>query len=156
MPVVEQAVVIKAPMVVVMQALNEVEKIPTWATVKGTIDQIRGRGPGMTYEWHYTIDQLAFGGRSEVVEQTETTLVTKTSGDVESIWTISLTPLGKRMTAMRVVVEYMPPNIFVEILADLVLQQLNDPEIARENISRFKKMVEEQAAILEEQVVAGG
>jgi uncharacterized membrane protein len=155
MPVVEQTAVIKAPMAVVMKALSQVEEIPGWATVTGLIDNIQGSGPGMTYEWHYSINNMAFEGKSEVIEQTETTLITRTTGDIASIWTIKLAPAGKKSTAIRVVVEYMPPNVFVEILADLVLEQLNDPEIARENMARFKAMVEKKAAILEEQMIAG-
>jgi hypothetical protein len=136
-----------------MEALNHVEDIPGWATVTGTIDQIRGNGRGMTYEWHYTIGNFSFEGKSEVIEQTETTLITRTTGNVESLWTINLTPIGKTSTAMRVVVEYVPPNIFVEVLADLVLDQLNNPDVARENMLRFKELVEKRAAIIEEQIV---
>jgi uncharacterized membrane protein len=153
MPVVEQSIVIKAPLTVVMETLNRVEDIPSWATVTGTIDHIRGDGRGMTYEWHYTIGDFSFEGKSEVIEQTETTLITRTSGDVESLWTISLTPIGETSTAMRVVVEYMPPNIFVEVLADLVLDQLNNPQVARENMVRFKEMTERRAAVIKEQIV---
>ncbi|MCI0526671.1 MAG: hypothetical protein L0Y56_04365 [Nitrospira sp.] len=153
MLIVEQAIIIKAPMVVVLEALNQVENIPTWATVTGTIDNIQGSSRGMTYEWHYTIGDFSFGGKSEVIEQTETTLITRTLGDVESLWTINLTSIGRKSTAMRVVVEYTPPNIFIEVLADMVLHQLNDPQVARENIVRFKEMVEKRAVILEEQAV---
>jgi uncharacterized membrane protein len=154
MPVVEQAIIIKAPIAVVVDALNHVEDIPTWATVSGTIQNIRGRGRGMTYEWRYNIGELSFGGESEVIEQTDTTLITKTKGNVESIWTITLTPAGKKNTALRVVVEYMSPHVFVEVLADMLLHQLSDPDVARENMVRFKEMVEKRAAMLEEQVVA--
>ena len=143
--VVEQETIIKAPMFVVMEALNDVKRIPLWATVTGTIDNVQGSGPGMTYEWHYSINKLSFSGKSEVIEQTESTLITKTTGDVESIWTIHLTPAGKDSTAIRVVVEYSPPHIFIELLADLVMQQLNDPEVAAENMARFKNMVEARA-----------
>jgi hypothetical protein len=55
---------------------------------------------------------------------------------------------------MRVVVEYTSPHTFVELLADILLQQLADPEVARENMSRFKTMVEQRADIEEEQFVA--
>lgn len=153
MPFVEQSTIIEAPMRVIMEALNDVESIPAWATVSGTIDNIQGNGPGMTYEWHYKINNLSFGGKSEVIEQTETSLITKTTGDIDSIWTINLTPVGKKITVLRVVVEYSPPNIFMEILADIVLQQLNDPEVAKENTMRFKEMVEERARVIEKQVM---
>jgi uncharacterized membrane protein len=154
MPVVEQAIVIKAPMAIVMEALNDVESIPTWTTVTGTITNVQGNGLGMTYDWHYTISNLNFGGKSEVIEQTENTLITKTIGDIDSIWTITLSAAGKKSTAMRVVVEYSPPNTFVEILTDIVLQQLSNPEVARENIMRFKEVVENHAKIMEEKAIA--
>ena len=154
MSVVEQNVIIKAPMPVVMDALNDVESIPSWATVTGTINNVQGKGPGMTYEWHYSINKLSFSGKSQVLEQTQDTLITKTTGDIDSIWTINLTPAGKQSTAMRVVVEYSPPNIFIEILADLVLEQMNDPKVAKENAERFKDMVEKRAHILEEQAAS--
>lgn len=154
MAVVEQNIIVKAPMTVVMEALNDVKSIPLWATVTGTIDNVQGSGPGMTYEWHYAINKMSFNGKSEVLEQTEKTLITKTTGDVDSLWTITLTPAGKDSTAMRVVVEYSPPNIFIEILADLVMQQMNDPQVARENATRFKEMVEERAKLLNKQAAA--
>ena len=47
------------------------------------------------------------------------------------------------------VVEYNPPHAFVEPLADFVVEQLASPAVARENLNRFKAMVEEQAAALE-------
>ena len=151
MSFVEQNIIIKAPMPVVMDALNDVENIPSWATVTGKINNVQGKGQGMTYEWHYAINKLSFNGKSEVLEQTENTLITKTTGDIDSIWTINLTPAGKQSTAMRVLVEYSPPHIFIEILADLVMEQINDPQVARENAERFKDMVEKRAKILKEQ-----
>jgi uncharacterized membrane protein len=154
MPFVEQSILINAPMTIVMEALNDVERIPSWATVTGTIDNVQGTGPGMTYEWHYSINRLNFSGKSEVIEQTEDVLITKTTGDVDSIWTINLTPVGKQSTAMQITVEYSPPNIFIEILADLVLQQLSDPEVAKENIKRFKEMTEARVKVMEEQIIA--
>jgi hypothetical protein len=36
----------------------------------------------------------------------------------------------------------------------MLLHQLSDPDVARENMVRFKEMVEKRAAMLEEQVVA--
>ncbi len=150
MPTVEQAVVINAPVETVMDALNDVESIPGWATVTGTIDNVQGQGPGMTYEWRYSINKLSFGGRSEVLEQTETTLSTKTTGDIDSLWTIELTPITKNSTSMNVVVEYMPPNIFMDVLANLVLQQMSDPAVAKENAARFKASVEARVKAAEE------
>lgn len=146
---VEQTTVIEAPMEIVMRALNDVKDIPTWATVEGKIDNVQGRGLGMTYEWHYTVEGLNFKGKSEVIEQTANTLITKTTGDVDSIWTITLTALGKRSTVVRVVVEYKLPGSFVEILADEVIQQYATPEAARENLKRFKHTVEERAKMSE-------
>ncbi len=154
MPVVEQSIVIKAPANIVIDALNDVESIPTWATVPGTITNVKGSGPGMTYEWHYKFNKLSFDGNSEVLEQTTDTLITKTSGDIDSIWTITLAPAGINNTAMRVLLEYTPPNTFIEILADIVLEQLNDPAVAKENINRFKQMVEARAKSTGEQVIA--
>lgn len=146
---VEQTTVIEAPMEMIMRALNDVESFPTWTTVEGKIDNVQGRNLGMTYEWHYTVEGLSFRGKSEVIEQTANTLITKTTGDVDSIWTITLTALGKRSTAMRVVVEYKLPSSFVEVLADEVIQQYATPEVARENLKRFKQIVEEQTKIAE-------
>lgn len=151
MPTVEQSIVINAPAEIVMIALNDVESIPGWATVTGTIDNVQGQGPGMTYEWRYSINKLSFGGQSEVLEQTETVLVTKTTGDIDSLWTIELTPISKNSTSMNVVVEYMPPNIFMDVLANMVLQQINDPTVARENAARFKASVEERVKAALEQ-----
>ncbi len=154
MPVVEQNIIIQAPVSIVMQTLQDVEQIPAWATVAGTIDNVKGRGLGMTYEWHYAINQLSFSGKSEVIEQTDALLITKTTGDVDSLWSITLTPLGKNSTAMRVVVEYSHPNIFVEVLADIVLQQLANPDVARENMARFKAAAETRARALAAQMLA--
>jgi uncharacterized membrane protein len=150
MLIVEQATVIEAPMEIVMQALNEVERIPTWTTVKGVIDNVQGNGLGMTYEWYYAVEGLEFKGKSEVIEQTANTLITKTTGDINSLWTITLTAVSKKSTAMRVVVEYTPPNSFIEVLADKVIQQYATPAVARENLERFKQAVEEWAGIAEE------
>ena len=150
MPTVEQSIVINAPAETVMVALNDVESIPGWATVTGTIDNVQGQGPGMTYEWHYSINKLSFGGQSEVLEQTETILITKTTGDIDSLWTIELTTISKNSTSMNVVVEYMPPNIFIDVLANMVLQQINDPAVARENAARFKASVEERVKAAQE------
>jgi uncharacterized membrane protein len=150
MPAIEQSTLIKAPMAMVMQALNDVENIPTWATVTGTIRHVRGSGTGMTYDWHYSFNTVNFKGQSEVIEQNATTLITRTSGDIDSLWTINLSPSGMNSTAIRVLVEYTPPNIFIEILADIVLEQLSDPQIARDNMARFKEMVEARAGKAED------
>lgn len=154
MPYVEQSILINAPVAIVMEALNEVESIPTWATVSGIIENLQGKGPGLTYEWHYSINNVRFNGQSEVLEQTDTRLITKTTGDVDSIWTINLSPAGKKSTVLSVVVEYSPPNIYIEILADIVLHQIQDPKVARENITRFKQMVEERIKLREEEVLS--
>ena len=154
MPIVEQSAVIRAPVHRVMDALNDVKKIPSWATVSGTVTNVRGNGPGMTYEWHYKFNNLTFDGYSEVLEQTNTTLITRTTGDVDSIWTITLTDIGASGTAMSVVVEYTPPNTFIELLADILLEQLGDPAVAQENMLRFKEMVETRAKLTEKQVIA--
>jgi len=139
---VEQTGVIEAPIEAVMQALNEVENIPTWATVKGVIDNVQGNGPGMTYEWHYSVQGVNFNGRSEVLENSNDTLITKTTGDAESLWTFTLTELNAKTTALHVVVEYYPPNKFVEVLADKIIEQYATPEVARSNLDNFKKYVE--------------
>lgn len=154
MPIVEQSAIIRAPANIVMEALNDVENIPNWATVTGTVTNVQGHGPGMTYEWHYKFNKLSFDGYSEVLEQTSTSLVTKTTGDVDSIWTINLTAIGASGTAMSVVVEYTPPNTFIELLADILLEQLSDPAVAQQNMLRFKEMVETRAKLAEKQVAA--
>ena len=153
MPVVEQSILIKAPMQRVMAALNDVADIPNWASVEGTIENIQGQGVGMTYNWHYSVGDFNFSGTSEVMEQTEALLITKTYGDVNSLWTINLNSIGAQATAMRVSVEYTPASGFVEVLADLFLQQLNNPEIAQENMKRFKASVESRAESIEEHVI---
>ncbi|MBN1994575.1 MAG: SRPBCC family protein [Anaerolineae bacterium] len=152
MLVVEQTTVIEAPIDVVMQALNDVKTFPTWTTVQGKIDHVQGSGPGMTYEWHYTVEGLNFNGQSEVLEQTADTLITKTTGDIDSIWTITLAPVGKKNVAMRVVVEYTPPHAFVEVLADKIIQQYTTPAVASENLRRFKQSVEERVKMVGVQV----
>ena len=153
MPVVEQAIIIEAPMTMVMAALNDVQTIPEWATVTGVIDNIQGSGPRMTYDWYYNIGNLNFSGKSRVIEQTENTLITQTTGDIASIWIVTLTPASKKSTAMQVVVEYTLPNAFVEVLADAVIQQYATPEVAHENMRRFKEMVEARAKVVEKQIV---
>jgi hypothetical protein len=154
MPIVEQSAVIRAPVHIVMEALNDVKNIPNWATVSGTVTNVQGNGPGMTYEWHYKFNNLGFSGFSTVLEQTSTTLVTRTTGDVDSIWTITLTDIGASGTAMSAVVEYTPPNTFIELLTDILLEQLGDPAVAQENMLRFKEMVESRAKLVANQAVA--
>jgi uncharacterized membrane protein len=154
MPTVEQSSLIQAPIHLVMEVLNDVKNIPNWATVSGTVTNVRGNGPGMAYEWHYKFNNLTFDGYSEVLEQTNTTLITRTTGDVDSIWTITLTDIGASGTAMNVVVEYTPPNTFIELLTDFLLEQLGDPAVAQENMLRFKALVETRAKLAEKQVVA--
>lgn len=150
--IIEQTAVIEAPLELVMQIMQDVESIPTWATVDGKIENIRGSGPGMSYDWRFTVDGLEFKGQSQVIEQTADTLITETTGDVSSIWTINLTPVGLSSTAMHVVVEYTPPRAFVEVLTDIVLQRYATPEEARENMRRFKEMVEERVRVTKERV----
>lgn len=154
MPVVDQYTVVKAPLDVVMATLNDVENFPNWATVSGSISNVQGSGPGMSYDWLYTFNRIEFKGHSVVLEQTETTLITRTSGNVDSLWTVKLTPAGPGSTALHVTVEYTPPNSFIELLADIVLEQLNNPEIARQNLANFKATAEARAKKLEDQVVA--
>jgi uncharacterized membrane protein len=154
MPVVEQSALIKAPMAVVMAALNDIERIPAWATVDGSVSKVQGRGVGMTYTWQYRFNAMNFQGQSEVIEQTPETLITRTSGDIDSLWTINLSPAGLNRTILQVLVEYTPPNIFIEILADSVLGQWSNPPIARDNMARFKDMVAARAAKSEYQPLA--
>jgi 8-oxo-dGTP pyrophosphatase MutT (NUDIX family)/uncharacterized membrane protein len=142
MQVVEQTAVIQTSIETVIDALSNVERIPSWATVSGAIDNVQGQGVGMTYNWRFQESGLKFKGKSEVIEQTDNSLITKTTGDVESIWTVNLTPVGKKSTVIRVVVEYTLPYAFVEPLADIVMQRLAKPEVADENMKRFKEMVE--------------
>ena len=139
---VEQTSMIEAPLEVVMRALNDVENIPTWATIKGVIDNVQGKGVGMTYAWHYSVQGIKFKGQSEVIEYSENTLITKTTGDAESLWTFTLTALSQRTTALQVVVEYYPPNKFVEVLTDKIIEQYATPEVASANLNAFKHYVE--------------
>lgn len=146
--IVEQATIIEAPIAIVMQVMQDVENIPAWATVPGKISNVQGSGPKMTYDWHFTVGNLHFSGRSKVLEQTPDTLITETTGDIASIWTIRLAPAGPQSTRIHVVVEYTSPNSFVELMVDRVIQQLATPEEAYENLRRFKDMVEERAKVL--------
>ena len=97
MPFVDQSTIINAPVAVVMEALNDVEAIPTWASISGKIEDVKGSGPGMTYTWHYLINKIRFGGKSEVLEQTDTTLITKTTRTKR----IKYPPACPRMTRRR-------------------------------------------------------
>ena len=150
MHVVEQATTIEAPIDLVRQAMNDLESIPRWATVKGTVANPQGQGIGKSYDWHFQVSALNFQGKIEVIDQTQNSLTTRSTGDIDSIWTINLTALGSNSTAIRVVVEYTPPHAFIEPLADLVVQQLATPEVAGENMRRFKAMVEKQAVAVEQ------
>jgi len=149
MPVVEQKTIIKAPLRLVMEVLGAVEQIPAWATVTGAITNINGAGAGQTYNWRYQFNKFSFSGQSEVLEQTHTTLITQTTGDINSLWTITLSPAGVNRTSIWVLVEYTPPNPFIEVLTDIA----HNPEVAGANLARFKAMVEARAGTLEEQLV---
>ena len=112
--IVEQAMIIEAPLETIMQVMLDVESIPTWATVEGIIYNVKGRGPGMSYDWEFKVDEMDFTGHATVIEQTPDTLITETTGDIASIWTITLSSSGRHNTLMRAVVEYIPPqNVFV-------------------------------------------
>jgi len=149
MQIVEQSGIIDAPVAVVMEAITDIKDIPAWATVPGVIDNVQGQGVGLTYNWRFQVSGLKFKGEAKLIEQTQDSLITKTTGDVDSIWTINLTPVGKNSTIIRVVVEYTLPNAFIEPLADLVVHQLAKPEVAQENMRRFKERVENRAKIVE-------
>lgn len=151
MHVVEQTAIIEAPMATVMEAINDVTRIPTWATVPGVVENVQGQGVGMTYDWRFEVSGLTFQGKTEVIEQTDDRLITKTTGDIPSIWTINLTQVGRSSIIIQVVVEYALPNSFVEPLVDVVVQRLARPEVANENMRRFKEMVEKRANIVETQ-----
>ena len=145
MQIVEQTAIIEAPLATVMDAVKDIEGIPHWATVKGTVEPAPDL-PG-NYFWRFEVGHLKFAGKLKVIEQTKNSLITRTTGDVDSIWTINVTAVGKSSTAIQVVVEYTLPNTFVEPLVDLVMQQLTSPEAAKENMRRFKAMVEERKNI---------
>jgi hypothetical protein len=70
-------------------------------------------------------------------------------GDIPSIWTINLTQVGRSSIIIQVVVEYALPNSFIEPLVDVVVQRMARPEVANENMRRFKEMVEKRAKIVE-------
>jgi len=145
MQVVEQTAIIQAPLAAVMEAVNDIEGIPGWATVKGTVTKAP-ESPD-SYDWRFEVRNLSFAGQLKVIEQTEHSLITKTTGDVNSIWTIDVTPLSKSSIAIRVLVEYSLSNALVEPLVDLVVQQIASPQVATENMSRFKAAVEARAKI---------
>ena len=150
--IVEQTMIIEAPLETIMQVMLDVESIPAWATVEGVIYNVQGRGPDMSYDWKFKVDDMDFTGQATVIEQTPDTLITETTGDIASIWTITLSSSGRHNTLMRAVVEYTPPqNIFVEVLADLVIQRYANPEVARQNIEQFKNLVEERAGVIQKQ-----
>ena len=145
--IIEETIIVEVPMDIVMQIMGDVRSIPAWATVEGTISNVQGVDAAMQYDWQFTVGELQFRGHSKVTEQTTDTLITETTGDIASLWTINLTPLGKQ-TMLRVVVEYLPLNPFFEVLADKVIHQLATPAVAEENIKRFKELVEERAQVL--------
>lgn len=147
MQVVEQAAVIEAPVDIVMEAVNDIDAIPDWATVNGSVEKTAGQGVGSRYDWYFQVGNFKFKGVLEVIEQTETSLITKSTGDVISIWTVNVTPLAKNRTAIRVVAEYTLPHAFVEPLVDIVLQRLATPEVAKQNMESFKGMVETRARV---------
>jgi uncharacterized membrane protein len=147
MQIIEQSAVINAPLTAVTAMMHDLESIPVWATVKGTLENRQGQGVGQTYDWQFAVDRFKFKGKIKVVEQTATSLITRTMGDVNSIWTITLTPISPGATAIRVVAEYSVAHALLEPLVDLVIQRLTTPEIARENMNRFKALVEQKAAV---------
>ena len=156
MQVVEQTAMLDAPMAITLDAVNDIENIPNWATVAGSVDKAPGEGEGVIYNWRFQVGSLTFKGVLAVIEQTGNSLITRSTGDIDSIWTINLTPIAKNSTAIRVSVEYTPPHAFIEPLADLVVQQLASPEVASENMARFKAMVEERAKIAEKEAALAG
>lgn len=149
MQVVEQTAVINAPPAIVMEAVNHIEGIPRWATVQGSVQHLSGQGAGALYNWFFEVGRFKFKGRLEIVEQTGNSLITRTTGDVDSIWTITATAIGSNRTALRAVVEYTLPHAPVEPLVDMVLQRLATPEVAGQNMQRFKSLVEERARVAE-------
>lgn len=148
MIIVEETAVIEAPLDIVLQLVNEVETIPAWATVAGQVFNVQGHGQQLEYDWRFTVNTVTFQGHSKVIEQTTDTLITETTGDIVSIWSIRLTPISPKNTMLRVIVEYAPPYAFVEVLADMVIQQLATPEVAQQNMQRFKALAEERAQVL--------
>ncbi|MCB0155234.1 MAG: hypothetical protein KDF65_10595 [Anaerolineae bacterium] len=148
MIIVEETAVIEAPLDIVLQLVDEVETIPAWATVAGEVFNVQGHGQQLEYDWRFTVNTVTFQGHSKVIEQTTDTLITETTGDIVSIWSIRLTPISPKNTMLRVTVEYAPPHAFVEVLADVVIQQLATPEVAQQNMQRFKALAEERAQVL--------
>ena len=154
MQVIEQTAIIQAPMATVIEAVHDIEGIPTWATVHSTVEPIPGSSPGTTFNWCFEVGKLNFKGQLEVIERTDRSLITKTTGDVNSIWAINLTPISKNRTAIQVSVEYALPHAFIEPLVDIAVQQLANPEVANENMNRFKAMVETHARMVQEEALA--
>ena len=68
MHVVEQATIIEAPIEIVRNAMNDLEGIPRWATVEGTVDNPQGHGIGRSYDWRFQVSRLKFKGKVEVNE----------------------------------------------------------------------------------------
>jgi len=142
MQIVEQSAIINAPLKTVSSWMHDLESVPRWATVPGTMQNPQGEGAGKTYDWRFKAGPIHFSGKIQIVEMQETSLITRTTGDIDSLWTINLRPISKNSTAIRVTVEFTPPHAFLEPLADVVMQQLATPEAAAENMGRFKAMVE--------------
>lgn len=146
MQIVEQSTIINAPLKTVSIWMHDLESVPRWATVPGTVQNPRGEGVGKTYDWNFEIGPINFSGKIEVVEQQQTSLITRTTGDIDSLWTINLRAISKNSTAIRVTVEFTPPHAFLEPLVDVMMQQLATPEAAAQNMDRFKTMVETHAS----------
>lgn len=146
MQIVEQTAIINAPLETVSIWMHNLESVPHWATVPGTVQNPRGDGVGKTYDWNFQVGPVSFSGEIEVVEQQPTSLITRTTGDIDSLWSIDLRAVSKNSTAIRVTVEFTPPHAFLEPLADVVMQQLATPEVAAQNMDRFKAMVEAHAS----------
>ncbi|MEW5957748.1 MAG: SRPBCC family protein [Chloroflexota bacterium] len=148
MQTIEQTAIINAPLATVMAAVKNIEGIPGWATVKGTV-RLEPNSPDH-FHWRFEVGRLKFAGQLRIIEQTGNRLITRTTGDVDSMWTIDVTAIGLSSTAIRVVVEYTLPHSLVEPLVDQVVQQLASPQAAQENMRRFKATVEGRIKTLAE------
>jgi uncharacterized membrane protein len=145
MQIVEQSAIINASLEIVSGWMHDLESIPRWTTVQSTVQNPQGEGVGKTYDWHFEVGPMQFSGKIEVVEQHQTSLITRTTGDVDSLWTITLKAINKNSTAIQVTTELTLSRGFVEPLVDVAMQHLGTPEVAAENMDRFKAMVEAHA-----------
>lgn len=90
---VERSVVINAPaenvFSYISKPLNELQLNPNLSDIR----DITGQGVGQRWSWTYKIMGKSLEGETEVIEYSPNNrYVTKTTGDISSIWTYTLKP----------------------------------------------------------------